>query len=113
MKMDILGYKCKKCGHLHYPGRTLCQKCAFNEFDAFPMPTRGKLLTYTHLFTLPADFTVTNINLGIIELENGQRITGQLKIDNPKMGMKVKGKVDIVRNDDYNDYYGMVFYRNK
>jgi uncharacterized OB-fold protein len=45
-----------------------------------------------------------------VELENGQRITGQLKIEEPKTGMKVKGKVEVVRKDGYNTRHGMVFY---
>ena len=46
----------------------------------------------------------------IVELEGGIKITGQLKMDEPKIGMKVKGEVEVVRNDEYDRYLGMVFY---
>ncbi|OFZ83132.1 MAG: hypothetical protein A2583_12910 [Bdellovibrionales bacterium RIFOXYD1_FULL_53_11] len=111
MEKSILGYKCTKCAQVHYPNRTLCRKCGHNEFTTLPLPKSGKLLTFTHLYTLPADFEVTSIGLGIVELDGGTRITGQLEIEKPEIGMKVRGDVKMVRNDGYNNYYGMVFYR--
>jgi uncharacterized OB-fold protein len=111
MEMQILGYQCTKCGQIHYPNRTLCRKCAHNEFKPVPLPKEGKLLTFTHLFTLPADFEVMNISLGIVELSNGVRITGQLRIPSPEIGMPVRGTVEKVRKDQYNDFFGMVFTR--
>ena len=113
MGLNIYAYKCKKCGHVQYPYRTICRNCHkndHNEFDIVPLPTTGKLLTYTTLYTLPPDFETVTLALGIVELDDGNRLTGQLKIDKPKMGMKVKGAVEIVRKDDYNEYMGMVFY---
>jgi uncharacterized OB-fold protein len=113
MEFNIYAYKCKKCGHVQYPYRTICRNChanEHNEFDIVPMAKKGKLLTYTTLYTLPSDFEAVTINLGIVELEDGNRITGQLSIDKPKIGMKVSGKVEVVRKDEYNKYLGMVFY---
>jgi hypothetical protein len=37
-------------------------------------------------------------------------MTGQLRCDKPEMGMKVRGRVEVVRADQYNKIYGMVFY---
>ena len=114
MALDIYAYKCKKCGHLHYPYRMVCNNCGkneHNEFDQVPLPKKGKLLTFTYVHNLPADFMVAKLGLGFIELENGMRILGQLNIPAPKIGMKVSGKVEVVRRDEYNRYYGMVFYQ--
>jgi uncharacterized protein len=111
--MDILGYKCKKCGQLHYPYRMVCRKCGeneHNEFDAVPLPRNGKLVTFTFLHNPPADFMVVKLPLGIVELENGIRITGQLKIPKPKIGMAVQGEVEVVRESGDGKNYGMVFY---
>jgi uncharacterized OB-fold protein len=74
------------------------------------MARTGKLLAFTHLYTLPGDYETVKLTLGIVELDDGLRITGQLGIENPAIGMKVKGEVDIVRRDDYNKYLGMIFY---
>jgi len=117
MIREILGHKCRKCGTVHYPLRTRCKKCGHTEwdkgnivYDTVPLPKSGKLLTFTRLWALPPQFELVNLTLGIVELEGGSRITGQLKIDEPKIGMKVKGKVEVVRKDEYQKDYGMVFY---
>ena len=59
---------------------------------------------------VPADFEVAKLGLGIVELENGLKITGQINIPKPKIGMKVTGRVEVVRRDLYDNYLGMVFY---
>lgn len=114
MAREIYAYKCRKCGHIHYPYRMICKNCRaneHNEFDPVPLPKKGKLLTFTHLYSLPPDFEVPKLGLGIVELENGIKITGQIKILNPKIGMAVKGEVEIVRREGYDEHYGMVFYQ--
>ena len=113
MALEIYAYKCKRCGHLHYPYRMVCKKCKendHNEFDPVPLPKNGKLATFTFVHTLPADFEVAKLGLGIVELENGLKITGQINIPKPKIGMKVTGRVEVVRRDLYDNYLGMVFY---
>ena len=112
MKMNIYAYKCKRCGEVHYPYRTICKKCGkneHNEFDIVPLAKKGKLLTYTNVYSLPADFEVATLMLGIVELEDGNKITGQLDIEEPKIGMAVQGQVDVVRKDLYKKRLGMIF----
>ena len=112
MKREIYAYRCRKCGHLHYPFRMVCKECRQNdffEFDIEPLPRQGKLLTFTKVYNLPAEFEVPALGLGIVELENGLRITGQLEIDDPAVGMAVRGDVRVVRKSAYDRYYGMVF----
>ena len=112
MQRDIYAYKCRKCGHLHYPFRMVCRQCrqnGFFEFDIEPLPKRGRLLTYTKVYNLPAEFEVPTLGLGIVELENGVRITGQLDVEDPTMGMAVQGEVNVVRKSAYDQFYGMVF----
>ena len=112
--MEIYAYQCKKCGHLHYPYRMVCKSChqnEHNEFDPVPLPKKGRLLTFTILHNLPPDYAVAKLTLGIVELENGIRITGQLKIDDPRIGMDVSGSVEVVRSTEFSRRYGMVFTR--
>ncbi|RCK79905.1 MAG: conserved protein associated with acetyl-CoA C-acyltransferase [Candidatus Ozemobacter sibiricus] len=111
MERHILGYKCRGCGHVWYPNRAVCQDCRGTEFEPVPLPKTGKLLTFTVLHNLAVDFEVPSLTLGIVELSNGNRITGHLKIDQPKIGMKVTGKVEPVRQVGYHTSYGMVFYK--
>ena len=110
---DILAYKCQKCGQVHYPFRMRCKKCGNLEqfqFDTVPLPKNGKIVTYTYVYNLPGDFAVPKLGLAIVELDNGIKVTGQLKAENPKIGKKVNGKVEVVRNDGFNERFGIVFY---
>ena len=115
MELNIFAYKCRHCNELHYPYKTICKKCGendHNEFDIVALPKKGKLLTWTTLYTLPSDYEVVTLGLGIVELENGMKITGQIRIKNPKFGMKVTGKVEVVRKDEYKKHLGMIFYKD-
>lgn len=116
MKMNIYAYKCKKCGFVQYPYRMVCKNChknEYNEFEPVPLPKKGKLLTFTELHNPPSDFDIPKITLGIVELEDGNRVTGQLKVDKPEIGMNVEGEVEVVRQDAYEKYMGIVFYKAK
>jgi uncharacterized OB-fold protein len=112
MARDVYAYKCQKCGELHYPYRMRCKGCGDNdweEFDPVPLPKEGKLLTFTRVYNLPGDFEVATLGLGIVELVNGMRMTAQIEIEEPRIGMDVVGSVEVVRRDLYDAYHGMVF----
>lgn len=112
MTREIYAYKCRNCGQLHYPFRMVCKQCRSNDFfgfDPVPVAKKGKLLTFTTVYNLPAEFEMATLGLGIVELEDGVRIIGQLEIDHPEIGMVVEGEVEVVRNGLYEKYYGMVF----
>ncbi len=86
-----------------------CKQNDVFEFDTVPLPKTGKLLTFTRVYNLPAQYEVATLGLGIVELENGMRMLGQLEIDDPEIGMAVEGTVEVVREEPYDNYYGMVF----
>ena len=112
MAREIYAYKCRLCGTMHYPMRMVCKGCKENdffEFDPVPLPKTGKLVTFTTVYNLPAQYEVATLGLGIVELDNGMRMLGQIEIDEPKLGMAVKGSVEVVRQETYDSYYGMVF----
>ncbi len=112
MGREIYGYECTKCGTLHYPFRMRCRSCGELEpfqFKTVPLPRRGKLLTFTRVHNLPAEYEVATLGLGIVELENGIRVTGQLEVDDPEIGMSVFGDIGIVRSEAYDQYWGFIF----
>jgi hypothetical protein len=112
VELEIYAYKCKRCGHVHYPYRTVCKQCKandHNEFSIVPVAKDGTLLTFTTNYTLPGDYETVSITLGVVELSDGLRMMGQLAIDKPRIGMKVRGKVGTVRQDEYNKFLGMIF----
>lgn len=90
----------------------VCRNCGeneHNEFDSVPLPKTGALLTFTVLHNPPSDFEIPRLKLGIVELDGGIRITGQLEIEEPRIGMRVEGEVEVVRTESYDRRYGMVF----
>lgn len=112
MAREIYAYRCRLCDTMHYPFRMVCSGCKQNdffEFDTVPLPKVGTLLTFTRVYNLPAQYEVATLGLGIVELENGMRMLGQLDIDDPTIGMAVQGSVEIVREEPYDNFYGMVF----
>lgn len=112
VERHVYAYRCRSCGTLHYPFRMRCKGCGgleFFDFDTEPLPTSGKLLTFTHVHNLPAEYEIARLGLGVVELDNGIRVTGQLDIDEPELGMAVTGTVDVVRHETYDDYWGFVF----
>jgi len=89
----LMGGKCKKCGKIHLPPRTLCDKCLSNEFEWIQISPKGKLLTYTIIHVAPPQFqSMTPYAVGIIQLENGLKIPGMIKNVTPeqiKIGMEL------------------------
>ncbi|MFH1436157.1 MAG: hypothetical protein ABIJ56_10620 [Pseudomonadota bacterium] len=71
---------------------------------------RDELPAFTRLQAPPGDFEVAELLLGIVELDNGLRLTGRLDMDEPGTGMKVRGEVPVVRQDGYEKRYGMVYH---
>ena len=112
MEREVNGYRCRRCGTLHYPFRMVCKECGENdffEFDPEPLPKMGKVVTYTLVYNLPAEFEVATLGLAVVELHNGMRMLGQLHAEHPTIGMDVVGTVEVVRRDAYESRYGMVF----
>lgn len=111
MARQIQAYRCQRCGTVHYPFRMRCT-CGDNDlygFDPVPLPDHGTLVTFTHVHTLPAEYPVDRLGLGVVELDNGVRVLGQLDIDSPTIGMDVIAHVEVVRHETYRDVHGMVF----
>ena len=76
----LMAGTCKKCGKIHFPPRQLCSECLSTEFEWTPIPTEGKLLTYTIIHIAPTQFqTMAPYGIGIIELDNGLKIPGMIK----------------------------------
>ena len=77
----LMGGKCKKCGKTHLPPRPLCDKCFSKEFEWVELPKKGKLLTYTVIHVAPTQFQeMAPYAVGIVELENGIKIPGMIKV---------------------------------
>jgi hypothetical protein len=71
--------KCSKCGKVFFPPRLICDNCRCRQFEKVILPDKGKIITYTIIRIPPPAFNQeAPYAIGIIELENGVRLTAQI-----------------------------------
>ena len=70
-ELEIVAYKCKKCGKLHYPFHDRCQACKHREFEKVPAQGKTKLQTFTRIYNLPWGFDQRYLTIGVVQFENG------------------------------------------
>jgi uncharacterized OB-fold protein len=89
----LMAGKCTKCGKIHLPPRPLCDNCYSQTFTWTPMPTQGKLVTYTVIHVAPEQFQhLAPYAVGIIQLPNGSKLPGMITNvphDQLKIGMNL------------------------
>jgi uncharacterized OB-fold protein len=111
-KIEIVAYKCKKCGKVHFPFHDRCLSCKGREFEKIKPEGNAKLLTFTQIFNLPWGFDQRFIFVGVAEFENGVRAMGQIKanaLDELTLGMTLKPTWDVVRVISGEGVYGLRF----
>ena len=66
--------RCKECGRIFWPPRTLCPKCSSDEFEWEDMPTTGRIYAYTVLEGgVPMGFKPPLV-YALIDFDNGIRL---------------------------------------
>ncbi len=86
--------KCDKCGYIAFPPRLICPECGERNFSNINLKPTGTVLTFT-IIHIPSDELATEapFAVGIIETEDGARLTAQIvdcKPEEVKIGSKVK-----------------------
>jgi uncharacterized OB-fold protein len=86
--------KCEKCGYIAFPPRLICPECSNRNFSLINLKPQGKILTFTVIHTAADEFAAqTPFGLGIIETDEGARLTAQIVDCSPdeiEIGKKVK-----------------------
>ena len=86
--------RCSGCGRTSFPPRLICPECKGKKFETVKLPDEGKLLTYTIVRVSSDKFSKeTPFAVGIVELDNGVKITTQIADVDPEelsAGQKVK-----------------------
>ena len=108
--MELKAYRCKTCGKLTHPRRLVCDACGGRAFAEEPLTGEVTLLTHTRVHNLPEGIDKPWLDFGIVEFENGVRVTGQLSVkDVPCMGMKLRAAEGTVRVLDGEEQQGFIF----
>ncbi|MCB0282371.1 MAG: Zn-ribbon domain-containing OB-fold protein [Calditrichaeota bacterium] len=90
----LQGKKCLDCGNLSFPPRLVCRKCKSRNCEPYEFKGLGTLYSYTTIFQAPDRFDqMAPYMVGLIDLEEGVRITAQLTDvlpDDVQIGMKLE-----------------------
>ncbi len=111
----LVGSRCKSCGKISYPPKPVCPYCGHRETEEVELPRRGRVLSYTVIYTVPDGFRkYAPLILGLVELENGVRVVAPLTDVMPhevRTGMKVEAVLRRVQEDGEHGviYYGVKF----
>lgn len=111
-EIELVAYKCKKCGKIHFPFHDRCLKCKSREFETIKPEGRARLLAFTQIFNLPWGFDERFLIIGVAEFENGVKAMGQIKsnaIDDLKTGMLLEPGWEPVRVQYGQQTFGLKF----
>ena len=108
--MELYAYRCENCGKITHPRRLICDECSGNTFQEEPLNGIVTLLTHTRVHNLPAGINKPFLDFGMVEFENGVRVTGQLELNHePYIGMKLQTSVGVVREIHGEEKHGFIF----
>ncbi len=92
-----------------YPRHDRCLKCKGGDFEDVELGKVATLLTYTKLYSVPEGIEMPPLILGIAEFSEGVRALGQLTVDDPKVGMKLKPVWGMLRKVKGKEIFGFKF----
>jgi len=110
----LLGNKCSRCNSEYFPPVYVCRRCGSESLEDVEMPNTGEIVTYTVLREVMKGFEEQQpIILGIIRLDNGVKILGQI-VDTPPDAIKTGSRVKMVfRKIKEEDKTGQIYYGYK
>lgn len=93
----LRGNRCTNCNQNFFPPRGICPQCRRHSLGKMEEKTfsgRGKIVTYSIVHDAPPGMeAITPYIIGIIELEEGPRVTSQIVDSEPeevKIGLPVR-----------------------
>jgi uncharacterized OB-fold protein len=87
---NLIAFKCKNCDTITYPKRLVCPSCKGKEFEEYPLPDEGKIMTFTRLWAIPEGVERLPLTLAIVDFDGKVRITGQVLSEDIKTGDRVR-----------------------
>ena len=92
----LMGSKCKSCGHVMLPPKSVCEKCFENKMEWIEVEGKGKLATFSAIhvgssFMNAKGFSMKEPYLfGTVDLDAGMSIGTQIKGFDAKDPWKIK-----------------------
>ena len=81
----LMGSKCRKCGLLSVPPRSICIKCYGSEMEWVAMKGKGKLVAFTSIAIGPPSMIKEGYDrkhpyvCGVVELDEGARVVARIE----------------------------------
>lgn len=91
--------RCKNCGTLRHPPRSMCGECQSTEFDAIESKMEGEIFSFTQLHYPKFPGYQYPLICAVISLDEGTRIISNIVGCEPediKIGARVTGKIEQV-----------------
>ncbi len=79
-RYNLTGTKCNSCDTVFFPPRSVCPKCRrLGELESYELDGKGEIVSMTQV-SVPQEGFENEVpyTLGIIELEEGPRVAGQI-----------------------------------
>ena len=98
----LTGSRCRTCGRLFLPSRTICPHCRSEDMESVDFRGRGKLIAFTVICVPPPMMLEEGFSrekpycCGVVELEEGVRVSARVigvdvnKPDSIKIGAPVE-----------------------
>jgi hypothetical protein len=96
-RYNLIGVRCGNCNKILFPPRFICPYCRrTGKLEPYKLKPRGKIVTYTVVHSAASGFErMVPYILGIIELEEGPRITAQIT-DCDESEIEIGDEVEII-----------------
>jgi uncharacterized OB-fold protein len=109
----LVGNKCKKCGQVFFPKARTCLNCFNEDMEDVVLSRRGKLYSYT-IGRMPSMHFWPPYCLGFMDIPEGVRIFGPLKVEESeygqlKIGMDVSLVIEKLWQEDDKEIIGWKF----
>lgn len=96
-RYNMIGVKCKNCGKVYFPPRTMCTECgrkSLGRMERLKLSGGGTVYSATSVYEPHEQYDMLKpYAVALIELDEGAKILGQLIDCEPgeaKIGMRVK-----------------------
>jgi len=114
-RYKLTGVRCNDCSKKFYPPVQICSKCHTTNLRKYKFKEEGRLITWSTIYAAPNGFEdYLPYIVGIVELEDGERVTSQL-VEAKEEDLTYKIKVQATFRKIYTDgeggiiHYGLVF----
>ncbi|MGD9943377.1 MAG: Zn-ribbon domain-containing OB-fold protein [Burkholderiaceae bacterium] len=90
-RTSLFAQRCRRCGRIAFPVRSLCAACGADELDRVPLSPDGQVFSWTVIHRAAAGWQVPYV-VALVDFPEGPRLFAQVRADPAAMrsGMPVR-----------------------